>query len=139
MRKISGLALIMIGLLHSLIALVMPGAIGFSDIWQEIVNVGVFDAVSVNSLRIWGYYWFLMTGFLVILYGFLCYWIENQLSQTLPLFVGLGLLAVAGFGIVLDIDTGCWLILVVAVNAIAASQRPHPSHKLGIESSEKRT
>lgn len=49
MRKISGLALVTIGLLHSLIALVMPGAIGFSGIWQEIVDVGVVDAVKLKG------------------------------------------------------------------------------------------
>jgi len=119
MRKISGLALVTMGLLHSLIALVMLGAIGFSGIWREIVDVGIVDAVKSDSLRIWGYYWFLMCGFLVIIYGLLCHWIEHQLNSPLPLFVGLGLLLVAGFGIVLDVDTGFWLVLIVAINAIA--------------------
>jgi hypothetical protein len=122
MKKISGLALIIIGLLHSAIALLIPGAIGFGGIWQEIVGVGVFDAVKSESLHIWGYYWFFMSGLLVILYGLLCYWIENQLNLPLPPFVGWGLLAIACFGIVLDVDTGLWLVLVVAINAIVASQ-----------------
>jgi hypothetical protein len=81
----------------------MPGAIGFSGIWKEIGDVGVVDAVKSESLRIWGYYWFLVPGFLMILYGLLCHWIENHLSRPLPSFAGWGLLAVAGFGIVLDI------------------------------------
>ncbi|WP_404786936.1 DUF6463 family protein [Altericista sp. CCNU0014] len=123
MNKISGLALIIIGLLHTLIGLLLPGAIGFSGVWQEIVNVGVIDAAKPESLQIWGYYWFLMPGLLIILYGLLCYWVENQLNASLPSFVGWGLLLVAGFGIVLDIDTGFWLVLIVAINAIVASQR----------------
>lgn len=123
MRKISGIALIAMGLLHSLIALVMPGAIGFSGIWQEIIDVGVVDAVKPESLRIWGYYWFLIPGFFTILYGLLCHWIEHQLNCPLPWFAGLGLLLIACFGIVLDIDTGFWLVLLVAINAIVASQR----------------
>lgn len=123
MRKISGLALVAIGLLHSLIALVMPGAIGFGGIWKEIVDVGVVDAVKPESLRIWGYYWFLVPGFLTIVYGLLCHWIENQLSHPLPSFAGWGLLAVAGFCIVLDIDTGFWLVLLIAINMIVASRR----------------
>jgi len=45
MRKISGLALVAIGLFHILIALFLPGAIGFSSIWQGIVAVGIVDAV----------------------------------------------------------------------------------------------
>jgi hypothetical protein len=53
MRKISGLALIAIGLLHSLVALAVPRAIGFSGIWREIADVGVVDAVKSESLRIW--------------------------------------------------------------------------------------
>lgn len=107
----------------------MPGAIGFSGIWQQIADVGVFDAVKSDSLQIWGYYWFLMCGFLEIIYGFLCHWIENQLNVPLPSFVGWGLLLVAGFGIVLDLDTGFWLVLVVAINAIAASLRANQSHQ----------
>lgn len=123
MTKISGPALIVIGLLHSLIALVMPSAIGFGGIWQEIIDVGILDAVKPDSLRFWGYYWFLIPGFLVTLLGLLCCWIEYQLSQPLPAFLGWGLLIVACFGIVLDVDTGFWLVLLVAVNAIVASQR----------------
>ncbi|MBD3885194.1 hypothetical protein IFO70_26035 [Phormidium tenue FACHB-886] len=123
MAKISGPALIAIGLLHSLIALVMPEAIGFSGIWREIADVGIVDAVKPDSLRIWAYYWFLVPGFLFILYGLLCCWIEYRLDQPLPVFLGWGLLIVACFCIVLDVDTGFWLVLLVAVNAIVASQR----------------
>ncbi|NJR59847.1 MAG: hypothetical protein HC769_14005 [Cyanobacteria bacterium CRU_2_1] len=70
MKKITGLALVAVGLLHSLIALVTPGLIGFSDIWTEILDARVIDAVNPESLRILGYYWFLIAGFLSILYGF---------------------------------------------------------------------
>jgi NhaP-type Na+/H+ or K+/H+ antiporter len=123
MTKISGPALIVLGLLHILTALIMPNAIGFGGIWQEIVDVGILDAVKPDSLRIWGYYWFLVPGFLFILLGLLCYWIEYQLSQPLPAFLGWGLLIISCFCIVLDVDTGFWLVLLVAVNAIVASQR----------------
>lgn len=123
MTKISGPALIAMGLLHSLLALVIPEAIGFGGIWQEIADVGIVDAVKPDSLRIWGYYWFLVPGFLFILYGLLCYWVEYQLSQPLPTFLGWGLLIISCFCIVLDVDTGFWLVLLVAVNAIVASQR----------------
>jgi hypothetical protein len=57
MKKISGYALVIIGLLHSLIGLVLPGAIGFSGIWQEIIDVGVIDTgfwlvliVAINAI-----------------------------------------------------------------------------------------
>lgn len=121
--KGSGLALIAIGLIHVLIALFIPGAIGFGGIWQEIANVGVIDAVNPESLRVWGYYWFLVSGFFTVLYGFLCRWIEHHLNRPLPGFAGWGLLMIACFGIVLDIDTGFWLVLLIAINAIVASQR----------------
>jgi hypothetical protein len=52
MKKVSGLVLVIMGLLHSLIGLVIPGAIGFSGIWSEIVDVGVIDTVKSDSLRI---------------------------------------------------------------------------------------
>jgi Family of unknown function (DUF6463) len=123
MKKISGLALAIIGLLHSLLALVMPGAIGFSGVWQEIIDVGVIDAAKSDSLRIWGYYWFLMSGFIMILFGLLCHWVENQLNAFLPWFIGWGLLLIAGFGILLDMDTGFWVVLIFAINAIVVSQQ----------------
>jgi hypothetical protein len=129
MKKISGFVLSIIGLLHSLLALVMPGTIGFSGIWSEIMDVGVIDAAKPDSLRIWGYYWFLMPGFIMILFGLLCYWIENQLNVSLPWFVGWGLLLVACFGILLDLDTGFWLVLLVAINAIIASHRGNQSRQ----------
>ncbi|PSB15246.1 hypothetical protein C7B61_01610 [filamentous cyanobacterium CCP1] len=121
--KGSGLALIAIGLIHILIALFIPGTIGFSGIWQEITDVGIVDAVKPEALRIWGYYWFLVSGSFTVLYGFLCYWIEHHLNRPLPGFAGWGLLMIACFGIVLDIDTGFWLVLLIAINAIVASQR----------------
>lgn len=126
MEKINGLALIVIGLLHSLIALVIPGAIGFSGIWQDIIEAGVLDVVKPDSLRIWGYYWCLALGFLMTIYGFLCYWIENQLNQPLPSLAGWSLLVFSVFCIVLDVDTGFWLVLLVAINEIVASWRKHP-------------
>ncbi|MGJ3245172.1 MAG: DUF6463 family protein [Elainellaceae cyanobacterium] len=122
MKKVTGFALMGIGLLHSLLALLTPRFFGFSDIWQDIAAAGVVDAASPESLRIWGFYWLLMPGFLLILFGLLCDWIERQLELPLPSFVGWGLLAIALFGIVLDIDTGFWLVLVAAINAIAASR-----------------
>jgi len=125
MKKMTGFALMGIGLLHSLLALLLPGFFGFSNIWQDITAAGVIDAASPESLRIWGYYWLLTPGFLLILFGLLCYWIEHQLNLPLPAFVGWGLLAIALFGIALDIDTGFWLVLVTAINAIAASRHTH--------------
>jgi len=102
---------------------VIPEIIGFRGIWKEIANVGIIDAVNPESFRIWGYYWFLIPGFLLIICGLLCHWIENQLGLPLPPFASWGLLAIAVFGIVLDLDTGFWLVLVVAINAIVASLR----------------
>ncbi len=99
MRRINGIALIVIGLIHSL-ALVIPGAIGFPGIWSEILAAGVVDAVSGSSgtgLRIWGYYWFLMPGFALIVLGLVCVWVERALDRVLPALVGWSLAALAAF------------------------------------------
>ncbi|NCJ07917.1 hypothetical protein GS597_15660 [Synechococcales cyanobacterium C] len=122
MEKINGLAIIAIALLHSLLGLIAPGLFGFDGIWQEIASSGVVDAVKPDSLRIWGYYWFLISGFLLMLYGCLCYWVEHHLSRPLPAFAGWGLLAIALFGIGLDLDTGFWLVLPVATNILVAAR-----------------
>ncbi|MGF1567107.1 MAG: DUF6463 family protein [Nodosilinea sp.] len=122
MPKISGLVLVAIALLHSLVGLTLPGLVGFEDIWQEIADAGVLDAAKPEALRIWGYYWFLVSGFLLMLCGGLCHWIEHHLDRSLPAFAGWGLLAIALFGIGLDLDTGFWLVLPVAINMLVASR-----------------
>ncbi len=87
MRKVSGVLLIAIGVLHSL-ALVLPEAFGFRGIWTEMARAGFLDAVTSKSLRIWGYYWFLLPGFFMIVFGLLCHWVEHRLNRPLPSFVG---------------------------------------------------
>ena len=122
MKRVSGLALASIGLLHSLV-LVFPGPIGFSGIWTDIFEAGVIDAVDVESPRIFGFYWFIIPGLFMILVGLICHWIENHMHSPLPPFVGWTLLAISVFGIVLDTDTGFWLVLLVAINMVLASKR----------------
>jgi hypothetical protein len=122
MKKISGLILIAIALLHILTGLVVPGMIGFGGIWQDIADAGIIDAAKTDALRIWGHYWFLIAGFVLMLCGFLCHWIEHDLNRPLPSFAGWGLLAISLFGIVLDLDTGFWLVLLVAINMLVASR-----------------
>jgi hypothetical protein len=122
MRGINGFALVAIGLLHS-VALFLPGAIGFRGIWSEIWDAGVVDAVSSDASRIWGYYWFLLPGFALIVLGMLCAWVERSLKRPVPARVGWALLALAVFGIVLDMDTGFWLVLLVAISMIVAARR----------------
>ncbi|MGG6239626.1 DUF6463 family protein [Nodosilinea sp. AN01ver1] len=122
MQKISGLAIMAIALLHSLIGLIAPGLIGFEGIWQDIAASGVFDAAKPQTLSLWGYYWFLLAGIFLMLCGGLCYWVEHRLDHILPAFVGWGLLAIALFGIGLDLDTGLWLVLPVAINTVLASR-----------------
>ncbi|MFH0351977.1 MAG: DUF6463 family protein [Chromatiales bacterium] len=122
MRGINGLVLVVIGLLHCL-ALFLPGAIGFPGIWSEILDAGLVDAVSGKALRIWGYYWFLMPGFVLIVLGMLCAWVERSLMRPVPAPVGWALVLCAVFGIVLDTDTGFWFVLFVAISMIVAAKR----------------
>jgi hypothetical protein len=136
MKRINGIALVVIGVLHSMAGLAAPGLLGFGGIWKEIIDAGVVDVVKADSLRIWGYYWFLLPGFFMILFGALCHWIENRLRRSLPRFAGWMLLVIAGFGILLDVDTGFWLVLGVAINMIVSSRgveesgvEPLPSHQ----------
>lgn len=122
MPKISGLALVAIALLHSLVGLIWPELVGFGNIWPDIAAAGVVDVAKPEALRIWGYYWFLLSGFLLMLFGGLCHWIEHHLSCSLPAFAGWGLLVIALFGIGLDLDTGFWLVLPVAINVLIAAR-----------------
>ena len=128
MRGVNGIALIVIGLLHSL-ALVIPGAIGFQGIWSEIRRTGVIDAVSGSSganLRVWGYYWFLIPGFMLIILGMLCAWVERSVQRSVPAFVGWALLAFCAFAILPDTGTGFWLVVAVAFSMMFAAKREAP-------------
>jgi hypothetical protein len=49
MSKISGIALVAIGLLHILVALLIPGVLGFSGIWQEIIRP---VQLKINKFRL---------------------------------------------------------------------------------------
>ncbi len=122
MRGVNGLALIVIGLVHSL-ALIRPGIVGFEGVWSEIARAGYVNSVSIEAPRIWGYYWFLMPGFALIVLGIVCAWVERTLNRTLPARAGWALLGFAAFGIALDTNTGFWLVLAVAVNIVVASLR----------------
>ncbi len=122
MRRVNGVALVVIGLVHSM-ALAFPGIIGLDGVWSEIARAGYVNAVSPEAPRIWGYYWFLMPGFALIVLGIVCAWVERSLDRALPARVGWALLGLAAFGIVLDTNTGFWLVLLVAISIIVASRR----------------
>ena len=108
-----GWSLIVIGIIHNTFGLV----VGW-NVLGEAVNaglIGVWDNSPENGL----FFWFLMTGFVLIALGLLAARLERT-GVGIPVFFGL--LTVAG--VVLMPTSGIWLLLFpVAVSLIRHFRR----------------
>ncbi|MBI1749247.1 MAG: hypothetical protein HY234_07255 [Acidobacteria bacterium] len=121
MLRRSSTWLIAIGLLHSVLGIVW--AAGSPALRAEFIRSGLLDAVNDHSPRATFYFWFLLAGFCMILLGQLGLWAERALQRPLPAFVGWELLVIALFGVVLDPDSGFWLLLALAIYILVTAQR----------------
>ncbi len=111
MRGIAGTLLAVIGALHVVLGVAVAGALRQAVGSGQMVNPVESFVHSPVSLQ----FWFLMFGFPVLILGHLGAWVERRLERRLPAFVGWELLAVAALGVVLDPDSGFWLLLGLAV------------------------
>ena len=108
MRGLSGALLIGIGLLHTLFGLV----VGRHRV-TAIARDGLWNAVGSDLGRN-SIFWFLFTGFVLLILGHLCLWVERTSLRPVPALVGWELLALAALGIVLMPASSFWLVLSVA-------------------------
>ena len=117
MRNINGSLLIAIGILHCIV-----GVIGGLDYLGEIGQAGFFDSIGSEYPRI-AVFWFMFSGFLLILFGQLARSVERSQRRQLPQFVGWELLVISIIGAILIPISGFWLLMALAINIIIAAKR----------------
>jgi hypothetical protein len=121
MRGISGLLLISIGVVHTMVGIFN----GYSVLSQ--ISRATFSTEAtrqlVAALGKQFVFWFLLGGLLILVLGHLLTWIERRLGQRVPLFIGLELLALSVAGLLVMPVSGFWLVLAVAIYTIVIAYR----------------
>jgi len=117
MRKLSGPALIVIGVLHTIVGVIL----GYGPL-TEIARDGFFNAVEPYDSRM-AVFWFLFAGLVSILLGQLVLWAERHLNRPVPGFIGWQLLVLSIAVTVFIPISGAWLLMVLSISMIAAARR----------------
>ena len=121
MRGMSGLLLIVIGVLHTVVGIFT----GYSVLSQ--ISRATFSTEAsrqlVAALGRQFVFWFLFGGLLMLALGHLLTWIERRLGRPVPVFIGWELLALSLAGLVIMPVSGFWLVLGVAIYTIVMASR----------------
>ncbi len=110
-----GKSIMIIGAIHSAFGFVV-----FRSILAEIIGEGLVNTVNGQPLREFAF-WFLVFGFLAIIFGALVDWCERQ-GVKLPKFFGWSLLALTLIVVTIMPISGGWLLLIPAIGAILRSR-----------------
>jgi hypothetical protein len=121
LKGFTGYLLIGIGTLHTLVGVLSC----HRDIFA-IARAGFVNAVEPEQHRI-AVFWFLMSGFSLLILGHMCMWLERKLRRPVPAFVGWELLLLSAAGAVLLPISGFWLVLAVAVYVIVSGRHKSDS------------
>ncbi len=109
MPGFTGYALIGIGILHTLL-----GVAVFRPQILEIFQNTFSNKIKSHPARM-NAFWFLFSGFLLILFGQLSVWMEIRLGSQLPDFLIWEILVLSVLGVILMPVSGFWLVLATAV------------------------
>ena len=120
MRGTSGLLLIGIGVLHTIVG-VFQGYSVLSRISQTTFSTETGRQL-VTALGNQFVFWFLFGGFLMLVLGHTFIWIERRLNRRLPSFIGWELLVLSVGGLALMPLSGFWLVLAVAIYTILGAR-----------------
>lgn len=104
MKRWIGRWIVGVGILHTLFGVIM----GVSTLWA-ISHEGVWNSIDGHPGRP-EVFWFLTSGFLIILLGALVDWLEGR-GLTPPRFFGWSFLALLVVMIVLMPVSGVWLLV----------------------------
>jgi hypothetical protein len=124
MPRISGYLLIATGILHNAIGVL----IGYPQL-RDIALAGFFNTVDSDIYR-QAIFWFLFSGFLMILIGQLFL----SMKTPIPAGVGLNLLLLCVVGAILMPASGFWLGIPQAVYIIVSSRRATPARTAAVHS-----
>lgn len=105
MKQWIGKSIFIIGIMHTIFGLVV-----MHKVLLHIVQSGVFNTIHGQVERE-AVFWFLFSGFGLIIIGALINWIE-KLGYVLPQFLHWSFLAITFTGLVIMPMSGFWLLLV---------------------------
>jgi hypothetical protein len=88
-----------------------------------MVRAGVFDSVGDDTNPRAAAFWFLVTGCLIALLGWLCRWVEVQMDRPLPAGLGWGLVLLGVACVVPMPLTGAWLFFPIGLRVLLDGRR----------------
>lgn len=110
-----GKSIMIIGAIHSAFGFVI-----FRSTLAEIFRDGLVNTVNGQPMREVAF-WFIVFGFLAIIFGALIDWCERQ-SVKLPKFLGWSLLALTTVIVTIMPISGGWTLLIPAIGLIFRSR-----------------
>ena len=117
MRALSGKLLIAIGVVHCSVGLWF----GF-DTARSIVGDGFLDAVEPEVSRMY-WFWFMLTGVLMIVLGQLTFWVEAHANKKPPRFLAWEVLALGVVATAAIPASGGWLVIAAGIYMVTAGTR----------------
>lgn len=117
MRKVSGALLLALGVGHAIVGVL--GGIGYID---GVLGGGFFKADEPGFPPLPDF-WFISSGFFLILLAQLSVWVDRRFGYPLPAFVGWELLAFFIVGAVLMPVAPFWFAILIALYLIVTSRR----------------
>jgi hypothetical protein len=111
MRIWIGKSLIIIGIIHSIF-----GFIVFHNIIADLVREMLFNSINSQLDRNTAF-WFLFTGFAIIIIGGLIDWAERKHSE-LPSFLKWSFVAITVLGCFIMPKSGFWLLFIPTIGLL---------------------
>ncbi|EST54231.1 hypothetical protein T458_12760 [Brevibacillus panacihumi W25] len=99
-----GLTLMLTGLFHNIL-----GLVGFMTQLQPMVAEGLWDTVGNGQWDRATAFWFLMLGFMLILFGYTVDWLMKKKGIAPPVSLGWMLFAFCLIGVIVMPTSGFWL------------------------------
>ncbi len=110
MKSWVGRSILVIGMLHTLV-----GVIVFHETLFSILREGLFNTIPLNRQPERGAaFWFLFTGFSLLIIGGLVVWIERNRMDT-PAFLSWSFLSITAVGVFMMPVSGFWLLLMPTI------------------------
>ena len=109
MRPWIGKSLLIIGIIHSVF-----GFVTFRNIVAELVSEMLFNSINDNQIDRLAAFWFLFTGFALLIIGGLIDWSERK-HLELPAFLKWSFLAITLLGCLIMPMSGFWLLFIPTI------------------------